>query len=190
MNSTSTTKPKSTRPTDESPLSKVVRILLLILFDGGAIWFIQNAFTKGFDQLVIIIAVIAVMLNLIFLIPKAYPFRWMALGLSFMILFTIYPIFFTIYVAFTNYGDGHLLTKEQAIPLIEKATYLPETGKSYSWTAFKSPENEYILWLINPDGETSLPNRTQKSFRQSPAIPGSAKQIVKGFLHPLKAINA
>ena len=181
MNSTSTTKPKSTRPTDESPLSKVVRILLLILFDGGAIWFIQNAFTKGFDQLVIIIAVIALMLNLIFLIPKAYPFRWMALGLSFMILFTIYPIFFTIYVAFTNYGDGHLLTKEQAIPLIEKATYLPETGKSYSWTAFKSPENEYILWLINPDGETFLAKPDAEIVPAKPGDPGIGEADSKGI---------
>ncbi|MEZ4645028.1 MAG: hypothetical protein R3E31_20235 [Chloroflexota bacterium] len=64
--------------------------------------------SKDFTQLVIIISVIAVMLNLIFLIPKAYPFRWMAIGLSFLVLFTIYPMIFTIYVAFTNYGDGHL----------------------------------------------------------------------------------
>ncbi|MCK7580531.1 MAG: hypothetical protein MZV65_36070 [Chromatiales bacterium] len=70
------------------------------------------------------IGIIAVMFNLIFLLPQAYPFRWMAFGLGFLILFTIYPMVFTIYVAFTNYGDGHLLTKEQAIPLIEKQVYL------------------------------------------------------------------
>jgi ABC-type sugar transport system permease subunit len=86
----------------------------------------------------------------------AYPYRWMAVGLSFLILFTIYPMLFTIYVAFTNYGDGHLLTKEQAIPLIEKTTYLPESGKSYSWTAFKSPSGDYELWLIAPDGKSYI----------------------------------
>lgn len=181
MNSISAEKPKSARPTDESPQSKLIRILLLLLFDGGAIWFARNAITNGFDQLVSIIAVITVMLNLIFLIPRAYPLRWMAIGLSFMILFTIYPIFFTIYVAFTNYGDGHLLTKEQAIPLIEKATYLPETGKSYSWTAFKSPNNEYILWLINPDGETFLAKPNEEIVPAKPGDPGIGEADSKGI---------
>ncbi len=110
----------------ESTSSKLIRIIFLIIFDIGSIWFIRNAISLGFDQLVVVIAVIAVMNTAIFLIPMAYPYRWMAVGLSFMILFVIYPMLFTIYVAFTNYGDGHLLTKEQAIPLIQKTTYLPE----------------------------------------------------------------
>ena len=108
----------------------------------------------GFLQLAVVLGMITIMINLIFLIPSAYPFRWMAIGFSFLILFVIYPIVFTIYVAFTNYGDGHLLTKEQAIPLIEKATYLPENAKTYSWTAYKSLSNEYALWLVDPDGQT------------------------------------
>ena len=144
------------RSRQESPLARITLIVLVILFDIGAAWFIQNAVSQGFTQLVIIIGIITVMLNLIFLLPRAYPFRWMAIGFSFLILFTIYPIIFTVYVAFTNYGDGHLLTKEQAIPLIEKATYLPEEGKSYSWTAYKSDSGDYALWLVNPDGESFL----------------------------------
>ncbi|MCK7479346.1 MAG: hypothetical protein M0C28_19795 [Candidatus Moduliflexus flocculans] len=68
--------------------------------------------------------------------------------MGFLILFTIYPMFFTIYVAFTNYGDGHLLTKEQAIPLIEKAGLsCLKTGKSYSWTAL-----QVRCWATMPCG--------------------------------------
>ncbi|MFT3895254.1 MAG: ABC transporter permease subunit [Anaerolineales bacterium] len=181
MNSIHRAKPKSSSSFEESPLSKLVRIILLILFDGGAIWFIRNAFTNGFDQLVIIIAAITVMLNLIFLIPKAYPLRWMAIGLSFLILFTIYPILFTIYVAFTNYGDGHLLTQEQAIPLIEKATFLPETGKSYSWTAYKSDAGDYALWLINPDDETFLAKPGEEITPAKPGDPGIGEADSKGI---------
>jgi ABC-type sugar transport system permease subunit len=150
----------------ESASSKLMRIIFLIAFDIGSILFVRSAINLGFDQLVAVIAVIAVMNTLIFLIPMAYPYRWMAVGLSFMILFTIYPMLFTIYVAFTNYGDGHLLTKEQAIPLIEKTTYLPESGKSYSWTAFKSPSGDYALWLVGPDGKNYL------------GIPGQAIQPI------------
>lgn len=149
-------KNKADRSRKEAPLTRLIFIILVVVFDVGAFWFIRSAVNLGFTQLVIIISVITVMLNLIFLIPKAYPFRWMAAGLSFLILFTIYPILFTVYVAFTNYGDGHLLTKEQAIPLIQKATYLAEGGKSYTWTAYKNDAGEYALWLTDPDGGTFI----------------------------------
>lgn len=160
---------KPMRTSQESLMSRLLRILFLAVFVIGAVWFIQNAYSQGFDQLAIVMGVVTVMIVLIFLIPQAYPFRWMAIGLSFLILFTVYPMLFTFYVAFTNYGDGHLLTKEQAIPLIERATYLPEEGRSYKWTAFKSPSGDYALWLINPDGEAFLAKPGEEIV---PGIPG------------------
>jgi ABC-type sugar transport system permease subunit len=172
MNQNKPGKPKGQQVADESVSSRLIRFIFLILFDAGVVWFVQNAFSRGFDQLVIVMIVIAVMLNLIFLIPRAYPFRWMAFGLAFLLLFMVYPLIFTIYVAFTNYGDGHLLTKEQAIPLIERQTFLPETGKSYRWTAFKSPEGEYALWLINPEGETFLAKQGEEIQVTAPGDPG------------------
>ncbi len=161
--------------------SGIIRIILIVLFDAAAFWFGQNAFSQGFDQLAIVVAVITVMLNVIMLHPKAYPFRWMAIGLSFLILFTIYPMLFTIYIAFTNYGDGHLLTKEQAIPLIEKQVYLPEEGKSYSWTAFKSDDGDYALWLIDPAGETFLGKPGDKIVPASPGDPGIGEADSSGI---------
>jgi len=166
-----TTTRKKQGAIEESMFSKLIRIILLIVFDAGALWLIRNALINGFDQMVIVISVIAVMFTLIYLLPKAYPFRWMAFGLGFLVLFTIYPIVFTIYIAFTNYGDGHLLTKEQALPLIEKQTFLPDTGKSYSWTAFKADSGEYALWLINSDGETFLAKPGEEI---QPANPGDS----------------
>ncbi len=172
---------KSARSPEETLLSKLTRFVLIAVFDAAAFWFIQNTIVKGFEQLAIIIGVIAIMLNLIFLIPQAYPFRWLALGLSFLTLFIIYPIVFTVYVAFTNYGDGHLLTKEQAIPLIEKATYLPESGKTYSWTAFKSPAGEYALWLTSPEGETFLAKPGEEIVPAKPGDPGIGEADAKGI---------
>ncbi|MEJ2746675.1 MAG: hypothetical protein P8183_01970, partial [Anaerolineae bacterium] len=55
---------------EESPLARITFIVLVILFDIGAAWFIQNALSKGFSQLVVIIGIITVMLNLIFLLPR------------------------------------------------------------------------------------------------------------------------
>ena len=165
----------------ESSFSMMMRVLLVLLFDAGVIWFISQALSKGFTQLVVIFVVISIMINLIFLLPKAYPYRWMAIGLSFLILLTIYPIIFTIYVAFTNYGDGHLLTKEQVVEIIQETTYLPEEGLSYSWKAYKSSDGQYALWLTNPAGETFIARVGSEIAPAKAGDPGVGELDSKGF---------
>ncbi len=156
----------------EPIISKLIRVILILLFNVGAFWFIYNAFARGFLQLAVVVSIVAVMFNLIFLIAKAYPFRWMAFGLGFMVLFVIYPIIFTIYVAFTNYGDGHLLTKEQAIINIEKITYMPATSVAYTWTAYKSAAGDYALWLVNAQGESFLAKPGEEVLSAQTGDPG------------------
>lgn len=165
----------------ESMYSRLIQAILIAAFDVGVVWFVSDAISRGFTQLVIVTSVVAVMFNLVFLIRRAYPLRWMVFGLAFMVLFTIYPIIFTIYVAFTNYGDGHLLTKEQALVIIQKVTYLPETGKSYTWTAFKSEDGQYALWLVDPNGETFLAKPGEEIIPAKPGDPGISAADSKGI---------
>jgi len=136
--------------------SGILRIVGIVAFDAFVIWFISQTIANGFYSLTAVIAVVAVLVNTVFLLPRFAPIRWMVAGLSMMIIFVIYPIIFTVYVAFTNYGDGHLLTKEQAIEQITTRSYLPEEGKAYSWTAFKSEDGQYALWLQDADGNAYL----------------------------------
>jgi ABC-type sugar transport system permease subunit len=88
---------------------------------------------------------------------------------------------FTIYVAFTNYGDGHLITKEQAIPLIEKTTYLAEGGKSYTWTAYKNGAGDYALWLVDPEGNSFLAKPGEAIVAAAPGDPGIGEADGKGI---------
>ncbi len=166
---------------EEKSIGLLIRFLLIALFDIAIGWFIIRAFGLGFTQLGAVLAVIAVMLNVIFLHPKAFAYRWMALGLSFLILFVIYPLIFTVYVAFTNYGDGHLLTREQALEDILKVTYLPENAKSYSWTAFKSADGTYALWLVSPAGETFLAKPGEEIVPAKPGESGIGEADSKGI---------
>lgn len=186
-----TTAGQAKRPqqSTESPLSMLIRVVLIVFFDAGAVWFIQNALSMGFTQLSVVIGIITVMFNVIFLLPKAYPFRWMAFGLGFLILFTIYPMVFTIYIAFTNYGDGHLLTKEQAIPLIEKAKFLAEDGATYSWTAYKSADGRYALWLVDPAGNTFLGKQGEEIIPAQPGDPGVGAADAKGIPASIEGYN-
>jgi ABC-type sugar transport system permease subunit len=182
-------RPRPIQSAVESPFSLLLRIIFVVLFDAGAAWFIYNAWARGFIELMIIVSVVTLMMNLIFLLPKAYAYRWMAFGLAFLILFTIYPMLFTLYIAFTNYGDGHLLTKEQALPLIQQETYLPETGRSYAWTAFKSDAGDYALWLVDPDGATFLARPGEAIVAAVPGDPGIGPADSKGIPESIDGYN-
>ena len=151
------TKASSTQTLSSSlNLSPLLRLVFLIGLDTAALWFLVRVVSLGYYPLATATLIVLVVVNIILLRRKAYPIRWMVIGLVLMAMFTIYPILFTIWVSFTNYGEGHLITKDQAITQILSEKYLPETGKAYSWTAFKSSEGEYRLWLQDAAGNGYL----------------------------------
>ncbi len=133
----------------------LLRILGLIIFTAFSLFFIYLLLSDGYWPLAGIIAVITLVINYIFLVPSAYPMRWMSPGLAFMLLISVYPILYTIYISFTNFGASNLLPKTQAIEVLEQRTFLPETGATLRYTVFRNDEtSEYGLWLIAPDGRS------------------------------------
>ncbi len=137
-------------------LPRLMRLAILIVVDLAVVWFLMRLWSLGYYPLATAIIILAVFVNVVLLRQEAYPVRWMVVGLVMMGLFTIYPIIFTVWVAFTNYGEGHLITKEQAIDQLMGQKYLPETGRAYSWTAYRSADGEYALWLKDAEGNGYL----------------------------------
>lgn len=131
-------------------------LLGLAVLDGLGILLLRMLLIDGAWAIAIPIAVILIILNVVSLSPKMIPVRWQIPVIAILILIVIFPIIYTIYSAFTNYSDGHILNKQQAIRRLERETYLPEGGTTYSWTAYRSSEGEFVLWLIAPDGESFL----------------------------------
>lgn len=155
-------------------LSAILRIALLVVVDIGLIWFITQLMINGFYDVAVVLIIIVVFNTYVFLAPKAYPLRWMAVGLSALLLFAIFPIIYTTYVAFTNYGDGHLLTKVQALDQIQRELYLPEEGRAFEWIAYRSAEGDYLLWIKDAAGNTNLARQTDadQDDRILEVIPG------------------
>lgn len=131
----------------------VLRLLGLVIFTAFSLLFIYLLISDGYWPLAAMIGVITVVVCYIFLAPGAYPMRWMAPGLAFMLLVSVYPILFTIFASFTNYGTGHLIPQEQAVEVLEQRKYLPETAVSYDYTPFVNEETgNFGLWVVPPDG--------------------------------------
>ena len=174
--------PPTTKTSSTAPIvPQLGRFALLIALDAAVVWFFYKLLSLGYFPFAAAILIIMVGVNIVLLLKKAYPLRWMVAGLVLMGLFTIYPIIFTIWVSFTNYGEGHLVTEEQAINQILKMKYLPATGMSYTWTAYKSPQGDYVLWLQDAAGNGYLAKPGEPISQPKPGESGVGELDNKGI---------
>ena len=129
-------------------LLHLVKIIILSILDALAVWSATILFTEHRYIFLTILVLVTVVINYIYLSEKAYPLRYILPGTFFMILLVVYPIFYTVYVSFTNYGTGNILSKNQVIDQIENRYYLPDDSRDFSYEAFKLPdENKYAILL-------------------------------------------
>ncbi len=147
----------------------LLRLSALAFIDAFALWLIPQLLRDQVWYLLVLVLIITVGINVIFLKPELYPLRWMSPGLALMVLMVVYPLVFTVYTAFTNYSDGHLLTKAQVIQVLSQERFLPEGGKSFTWTAYRAPDGRFLLWLQDAEGNTYIAGPGEPL---RPAIPG------------------
>lgn len=133
-----------------------LKIIILGILDALSIWSIIIIIFDGHYWVGGILGLGVIIINYIFLSERAYPLRYMVPGLIFLVIMVIYPIFYTIFISFTNYGTGHILSKEQAIEQFEAQVYLPKDSVSYTFQAFKNDSGEIKIILFSPEEETYL----------------------------------
>jgi arabinogalactan oligomer/maltooligosaccharide transport system permease protein len=59
-------------------------------------------------------------IDIIYLSKRMIAGKYLLPGTLFLLVFAVYPVGYTVYNSFTNYGTGNILTKTQAIETIEK----------------------------------------------------------------------
>ncbi len=159
----------------------IMRLLGLAIVDSFAIWLLILLLRDGVWPLAVFIAIATLLVNAVNLKDSLYPLRWMSPALTIIILMVLYPIAFTIYTAFTNYSDGHLLTKVQAIRRLGQETFLPEGGVAYKWAAYRSNDGEIILWLIDSEGRGYLARTGEPLASIPPGEAGIGSLDEEGF---------
>lgn len=167
-------------PQGDSP-SSIITLLLrygaLMLIDALALFLFYRLATDGVWELAVAIVLITLLVNVINLAPNLVPLRWISPSLALLLLMVVYPIIYTVYVSFTNYGDAHPYTKAQTIALILNEQIV---GRSYSWAAYVRGE-ELGVMLIDEDGSlefvagNAAPRRVER-------VDGELPQEVDGYI--------
>src|SRR5574344_3065574 len=117
-----------------------------------ACFFMFRLLRDGFVPLALFVGACIIFVVLSILRKSLSAYRWLAVGIVMAVLFTIYPIFYTVYLSFTHLSGGHLLTKAQAVERLRSEQYTDDSAASYSWSAYHSKDDAYMLLLSDGAG--------------------------------------
>ena len=83
--------------------------------------------------------------NYVYFSKRALPMKYLFPGLAFLLIFQIFVMGYTLYVSFTNFGDGHNATKDHAVHalLLQNTRQVPGTAS-------------YRVAVVERDGELGL----------------------------------
>lgn len=128
----------------------------LCVIDAVALALAMSLAADGLHVAAAALLVVTGLFNWVFLSERAYPLRWLAPGVVLTLLLVVYPLVYTVHLAFTNYSDGHLLTKEQVVAQLERQHFATEGAADYTWRAYRSPDGRFTLWLTDASGQVFL----------------------------------
>ena len=130
--------------------------ILLILANALLLWSSILMFDSSMEGLALSLIFLLFIVDFAFLHPKGYPYRYTLPALGLLLVLTVFPIYFTIKTAFTNYGTGHLLTRQQVIESLLKEYVTDENALPYDYRVFMRLENlhpteDFLLLLERSD---------------------------------------
>lgn len=93
----------------------VIKLVLMALINAfGVMTAIAAWRVESWVVLGVIIALVAAA-DWVYFTKKALPLKYLFPGLIFLLVFQVFIFGYTAYIAFTNYGTGHVGTQEQAV---------------------------------------------------------------------------
>ncbi len=97
----------------------VLKWLMLALVLAGAALVVQRLIEQGYWVMVVLVGFVALCVVAIYASKGLIPAKYLLPGTILLLALQIWPLVYTVGISFTNYGSGHLGTKEEAIASIE-----------------------------------------------------------------------
>ncbi|QDO87666.1 ABC transporter permease subunit [Ornithinimicrobium ciconiae] len=131
-------------PTPTPPWVVAVKWLLILLTLLGCTYLAWRAVEGGSWIIVTVAAFIAMAVLVVYSSRRGITLKYLLPGLILLTLFQVWPIAYTVATAFTNYGDGHSLSKEEAIEAIQAQSVRPEPDSARYGLSVAIPEADTI----------------------------------------------
>lgn len=93
----------------------LAKLVLLAVVDAFGVYTLLAAWAEQAWGIFGSMAVLLVLANWVYFSKRALPLKYILPGLAFLLVYQVFVVAFTGYIAFTNYGDGHNSTKTHAV---------------------------------------------------------------------------
>ncbi|WP_087510390.1 ABC transporter permease subunit [Cellulomonas iranensis] len=93
----------------------LVKIALMAVVNALGVFGILAAWREGSMGILVSMVALVAVADWVYFSRRSLPMKYILPGLAFLLVYQVYVVAYTGFVAFTNYGDGHNSTKEQAV---------------------------------------------------------------------------
>lgn len=120
---------------------------LVGLIDVALLYVITMMYAQGEIAFALVILILGSLGTWVFTSEKAYNYRYVYPSLLGIVLFVVFPLIYTVNIAFTNYSSTNLLTFERVKQIHLDKTY--RSGDEAFTLDLHGEENNYQLSLVN-----------------------------------------
>lgn len=134
----------------------LVKIVCLGIIDALAVYAILVLISQGNGLVAALVALVILAINVVYLRPGLLPAKYLTPGLVFLFVFQIFVVLYCVYIAFTNYGSGHVSTKDDAVnALLIQNQQRVEDSAAYPLTVLEQ-NGQFFFLVTTPDGDAEI----------------------------------
>ena len=140
---------KSGNPGRWVALGLIAAIDLLLLYG------VTMMYASGEIAFALLVLLIVTTGTWVFVSNKGYAYRYVYPALLGVSMFIVFPLIYTLNVAFTNYSSSNLLPLDR-VRAIHMAKMYRTPGESYSFKAYRQGDQYQLLFISNRDSDKHL----------------------------------
>jgi arabinogalactan oligomer/maltooligosaccharide transport system permease protein len=168
-------------PMPQPVLGTVTKYVLLVILNGLVLAAIPRFIDKSEWGGLFFALGALVIIDVVYLSRRFVPAKYLVPGTLFLALFAVYPVLYTFYISFTNYGTGNNLGKADAIAQIERNSIQPPSANAPRYKLQVIEKGGTLTFLLTDDkGQVFLGTNAGLT----PADPAQVKKtddIVTGY---------
>ncbi len=167
--------------TGDSLTGLTAKIILLGLVAAIAVW---AAFplirAHAWVALGVEVAVTAAIFY-VYLSPRRLPLKYLVPGTLFLVAFQVVPVLYTMSTAFSNFGDGHRGSKQDAIVAIQSGSVTQVPGATEYTLSVATKGDELVFLLADPSGAAFVGDKGGLHPLDGATVEGGRVMAAEGY---------
>lgn len=133
-----------------------VKLVIVAVINALGVQGVLAALSQQSYGIVAAMVALLIVADVVYFSRRALPMKYILPGLAFLLVFQVYVVLYTGFVAFTNYGDGHNSTKQDAIDaLLIQNERRVDGSESYPLTVVET-DGDLGFAVVTAGGDVQL----------------------------------